>query len=59
MLLIYAIMQYLDAWNALGASIKYIRTEGQAGLKMADFVYNSTDRVCEMHTKGGGVSKKA
>ena len=37
-----------------GASIEYIRTEG-GGWKLLDFCTNSSDRLCDMRTKGEGV----
>ena len=40
----------------LGLSIYYVRTKGEGGgvKKLPKFANNSTDRLCEMQTKGGG-----
>ena len=46
--------------NLEGASIKYVRTEGEGGgLKAKKYAYDSADRLQEKHTRGGRGSKKS
>ena len=47
-----------DKKDKKGASFKYVRTEGGGGFGNCQIMWtNSTDRLREMRTKGGGGSK--
>ena len=43
----------------MGASIKYVRTKGEGGLKAAKYVYDSTDRLRGKRTRGGEGVKRS
>ena len=45
--------------SAKGASIKYVRTEGEGGVqKVGKYAYDNTDRLREKCIRGGRGSKK-